>query len=68
MKQGMKTKNGKYFTRFSIKGILQNPVYMIADQDAYDFFIKNDTDLFSDLDAFDGVHGMMAYNLSLIHI
>ena len=43
MKQGMKTKNGKYFTRFSIKGILQNPVYMIADQDAYDFFIKNDT-------------------------
>lgn len=62
MKQGMKTKNGKYFTRFSIKGILQNPVYMIADQDAYDFFIKNDTDLFSERDAFDGVHGMMAYN------
>ena len=62
MKQGMKTKNGKYFTRFSIKGILQNPVYMIADQDAYDFFVKNDTDLFSERDAFDGVHGMMAYN------
>lgn len=62
IKQGFKTKNGKYFTRFSVKGILQNPVYMVADQEAYDFFIKNDTDLFSEHDAFDGVHGMMAYN------
>ena len=62
IKQGFKTKNGKYFTRFSVKAILQNPVYMVADQEAYDFFIKNDTDLFSEHDAFDGVHGMMAYN------
>ena len=62
IKQGFKTKNGKYFTRFSVKAILKNPVYMVADQEAYDFFIKNDTDLFSEHDAFDGVHGMMAYN------
>lgn len=62
IKQGFKTKNGKYFTRFSVKAILQNPVYMVADQESYDFFIKNDTDLFSEHDAFDGVHGMMAYN------
>ena len=55
IKQGFKTKNGKYFTRFSVKAILQNPVYMVADQEAYDFFIKNDTDLFSEHDAFDGV-------------
>ena len=53
IKQGFKTKNGKYFTRFSVKAILQNPVYMVADQEAYDFFIKNDTDLFSEHDAFD---------------
>ena len=32
IKQGFKTKNGKYFTRFSVKAILQNPVYMVADQ------------------------------------
>jgi DNA invertase Pin-like site-specific DNA recombinase len=62
IKQGFKTKKGNYFTRFSVKAILQNPVYMVADQEAYDFFIKNDTDLFSEHDAFDGVHGMMAYN------
>ena len=62
IKQGFKTKKGNYFTRFSVKAILQNPVYMVADEEAYDFFIKNDTDLFSEHDAFDGVHGMMAYN------
>lgn len=62
MKQGIKTKNNHYFTRFSIKAILQNPVYMIADEDAYHFFIQNDTDLFSEKDAFDHEHGIMAYN------
>ena len=60
-----KTKRGKPFTRFAIKGILSNPVYMIADEDAYDFLVENEVDLFSEKEAFDGKHGIMAYNRTL---
>lgn len=62
IKQGFQTKNGKRFSRFSVKSILQNPVYMTADQAAYDYFVEKDADLFSEREAFDGVHGIMAYN------
>ena len=60
-----KTKRGKRFTRFAIKGILSNPVYMIADEDAYNYLVENDVNLFSDKEAFDGKHGIMAYNRTL---
>ena len=62
IKRGIKTKNNKYFTRFSIKAILQNPVYAVADEDMYNYFVKVNSDLFSGKDAFDGIHGMMVYN------
>lgn len=58
----IKTKNNNYFTRFSIKSILQNPVYMIADEAAYHFFTQKGTPLFSEREAFDNIHGIMAYN------
>ncbi|MDY3772507.1 MAG: recombinase family protein, partial [Candidatus Faecousia sp.] len=62
MKRRVVTRNGNYFTRFSIKAILQNPVYMIADQEAYDYLTEKEADLFSDRAEFDGEHGIMAYN------
>ena len=62
MQRGIQTKRGNHFTRFSIKSILQNPVYLIADQEAYDFFQQHETDLFSEQSEFDGIHGIMAYN------
>lgn len=62
MKRRIVTKNGNFFTRFSIKNILQNPVYLIADEEAYRYFVDNDADLFSDRAAFDGIHGILAYN------
>ncbi|WP_423741039.1 recombinase family protein [Faecalibacterium sp. 7] len=40
-------KTGRSFTRFSIKSILQNPVYLIADKDAYQYFVDNEAELFA---------------------
>ena len=62
LRRRMKTKMGKDFTRFSIKGILQNPVYMTADLDARQYFLEKGVYLFSEQEAFDGIHGMMVYN------
>ena len=45
---GYQTKRGKQFTRFAIKGILTNPVYMMADEDAYQYLVENNVYLFSE--------------------
>lgn len=59
------TKRGKQFTRFAIKAILSNPVYMIADEEAYNYLTENHVDLFADRSDFDGKCGIMAYNRTL---
>ena len=59
------TKRGKQFTRFAIRGILTNPVYMIADETAYQYLKENDVDLFAERSEFDGEYGIMAYNRTL---
>mgnify|MGYP004456000381 CR=1 FL=1 len=40
-------KTRRSFTRFSIKSILQNPVYLVADKDAYPYFVDNEAELFA---------------------
>ena len=62
LRQGCKTKTGKDFTRFSIKNILQNPVYLIADKEAYQYFLQRQAALFSKPEEFDGRYGVLAYN------
>lgn len=58
------TRNGKNFSRFAIKALLTNPVYMIADEVAYDYLRENNVNLYSEKTEFDEFHGIMAYNRS----
>ena len=62
LRRRIKTKQGKDFTRFAIKAILQNPVYMVADEDAYHYFTEQEADVCFSKEEFDGSCGIMAYN------
>lgn len=62
LRRRIKTKQGKDFTRFAIKGILQNPVYMTADEDAYNYFVEKGADVCYPQETFEGGYGIMAYN------
>lgn len=64
VRNGIKTKNGCDFTRFSIKNILRNPVYMSADKTAWDYFSPL-TEIYAKYDDFNGKFGVMAYNKTL---
>ena len=62
LRRRIKTRQGKDYTRFAIKAILQNPVYMVADEDAYHYFMEREADVCFPREAFDGTCGIMAYN------
>ncbi len=57
-----RTRRGKTFTRFAIRGILTNPVYLMGDPEAYEYLTENQAELFADREQFDGSRGVMAYN------
>jgi site-specific DNA recombinase len=65
IQNGYKTKQGRLFSRFAIKAILSNPVYMIADQEAYQYLKEKKVELFADPTDFKGTHGIIAYNRTL---
>lgn len=62
LRRQIKTKQGRDFSRFAVKAILQNPVYMAADEAAYAYFTDHQAQVCFPESAFDGSHGIMAYN------
>lgn len=60
--RGCTTKNGKNFTRFTIRGILTNPVYAKGDGAVWDYFSARGAELFAPQSDFTGARGVMAYN------
>ena len=63
--KGHSSKNNKPFSPVSIKGILENPVYMKADLYAYQFFCGAGVRLYADECDFNGKNGIMAYRKTL---
>lgn len=60
--EGYRTKTGAEFTLLAVKDIIRNPVYCVADQDAYRFFIDHEGNIYGDETEFDGIHGIAVYN------
>jgi site-specific DNA recombinase len=65
MQHDIKSKNGKYYSRFALRSILCNPVYATADRAIYDHLVTNGCDIYASQEDFDGEHGIMAYNKTL---
>lgn len=62
MRSLIKTRNGNFYSRGVLRNILENPVYTMADSSIYDYFFSGGYEIYSPHRAFDGKHGIMAYN------
>ena len=62
IKQGIKSRSGKYYSLPGIKEILQNPVYCVADKDALDYFAAQNSDVCFDEEDCSEKYGLLAYN------
>ena len=62
IRQGIKSRNGEYYSLPGIKDILQNPVYCTADKDALDFFTRKGSDVCFDEATCSDRYGLISYN------
>lgn len=62
LKNNLQTKKNGDFHKFSLRFILANPVYVIADEYIYDYFVANGVQVANTKDEFDGSSGIMVYN------
>jgi len=62
IKNDIKTRRNRNFVPLTIKEILSNPVYCIADADIYEYFEKHGCTIGHEKSRFDGRYGISAYN------
>lgn len=62
VKENIKTKKGNYFSVATIRDILINPVYAVADKNVYNFFLENGSEICNDEKEFDGNFSILPYN------
>jgi len=62
IKQGIKSRGGEFYSLLGIKEILQNPVYCIADKDAFDYFTENNADVCFKEEDCTNRFGLLSYN------
>lgn len=65
IQQDIKSKNNISYSRHTIRSILMNPVYAIADETIYNYLDINNFDVYSPKSDFDGTRGLMAYNKTI---
>jgi len=62
IKNDIQTRRNRNFVPLTIKEILSNPVYCIADADIYEYFEKHGCTIGHEKSRFDGRYGVSAYN------
>lgn len=56
------SKKDNYFSTATIRELLRNPVYVVADKDIYNYFITNGSEICNPKDEFTGEFSLMPYN------
>lgn len=60
--EGYRTQAGVEFNASTTRFVLRNPIYCIANEKSYNYFLDHDGNVFGDKEDFDGIHGLSAYN------
>lgn len=63
-KNNLKSKNGLSLTQNTLKQILMNPVYSIADEQLYDYLISRGYSIYSKKNSFSGNCGVLLYEVN----
>ena len=57
-----RTKQGAEFNASTTRLILTNPIYCVADERAYNYFLDKGGNIYGEISEFDGQHGISCYN------